>query len=136
MARAYMTKKQMPRDYWFHAIQHSCRMSNQILAKVEGKLTTPFEIFHHVAPDICTWFPIFSIAYFYKESDSDKYCTTLQAMIGITVGLSTKTNTLSVYNPITKHYYEPDTYKFNTSRLPCTDPPSQIHYDEGLQADL
>ena len=24
MARAYLTEKQMPRDYWFHAVQHAC----------------------------------------------------------------------------------------------------------------
>ena len=57
-------------------------------------------------------------------------------MIGIAVGRSTTTNALSVYNPITKHYYEADTYKFDPSRLPCTEFPAQIHYDGGLHADL
>ena len=86
-------------------------MTNQIPAKVDGKLTTPFELVHHVAPDTRTWFPLFYIAYFYKDSESDKDRTTFQykAMIGIAVGRSTKTNALSVYNPITKHYYEPYT---------------------------
>ena len=133
-----MTEKQMPRDYWFQAIQQSGQMTNQIPAKVNGKLTTPFELVHHVAPDTRTWFPLLSIAYFYKDSDNDKDRTTFQskAMIGIAVGQSTKTNALSIYNPITKQYYEPDTYKFYPSRLPCTEFPSQIHYDGGLYADL
>ena len=48
-------------------------------------------------------------------------------MIGIAVGRSTKTNALSVYNPTTKKYYEPDTYKFDPSRLPCNEFPSRIH---------
>ena len=51
-----------------------------------------------------------------------------KAMQGIAVGCSTKTNALSVYNPIAKQYYEPDTYKFDPSRLPCNEFPSQIRY--------
>ena len=95
-------------------------MTNQILAKVNRKFTTPFELVHHVAPDTRIWLPLFSIAYFYKDSDSDKNRTTFQykSMIGIVIGRSTKTNALSVYNPITKQYYDPDTYKFDPSRLP------------------
>ena len=94
----------MPRDYWFHTIQHSFRITNQIPAKVDGKITTPFELLHHVAPNTCTWYHLLSIAYFYKDSYNNKDLTTLhsKAMIGISVGRSTKTNALSVYNPITK----------------------------------
>ena len=86
-------------------------MTNQILAKVDGKLTTPFELVHRVVPNTRTWFSLFSVAYFYKDSDKDKDCITFQskAMIGIVVGRSTRTNALSVYNPITKQYYKPDT---------------------------
>ena len=113
-------------------------MTNQIPANVDGKLTTPFELIHHVAPDTRTWFPLFSIAYFYKNLESEKDRTTFQSksVIGIVVGQSTKTNALSYYNPITKQYYDPDTYKFEPSRLPCTKFPSQIHFDGGLHADL
>ena len=67
MARAYLTEKQMPRDYWFHAVQHACRMMNQIPSKVNGKLTTSFELVHHIPPDTRTWFPLFSIVFFYKK---------------------------------------------------------------------
>ena len=42
-------------------------MTNQIPAKVDGKLTTPFELVHHIAPGTRTWSPLFSIAYFYKD---------------------------------------------------------------------
>ena len=82
-----MTKKQIPRDYWFHAIQQSCRMTNQISAKVDVKLITLFEIFHHVAPYTRTWLPLLSIAYFYKYLDNNKDRTTFQSksMIGIVV---------------------------------------------------
>ena len=120
MARAYLTKAQMPRDFWFHAIQHACRMTNQIPAKVDGKLATPFELVHWTPLDTCMWFPLFSCVYFYNDSDTEKDHSSLQskAMIDIAVGCSTKTNALPVYNPVTKQYYEPDTYKFDPSRLP------------------
>ena len=86
-------------------------MTNQIPANVDGKLTTPFELIHHVAPDTRTWFPLFSIAYFYKNLESEKDRTTFQSksVIGIVVGQSTKTNALSDYNPITNQYYDPGT---------------------------
>ena len=86
-------------------------MMNQIPAKVDGKLTTSFELVHHVPPDTRTWFPLFSIVYFYKKTNKDQDRAPFQskATIGIAVGRSTKTNALSVYNPITKQYYEPDT---------------------------
>ena len=79
-------------------------MTNQIPDKVDGKLATPFELDQRVAPNTRTWFPLLSIAYFYKDSDNNKDHTTFQSksMIGIAVGRSTKTNALSIYNPITK----------------------------------
>ena len=79
-------------------------MMNQIPSKVNGELTTSFELVHHVPPDTRTWFPLFSIVFFYKKSDEDQDRTSFQskAMIGIAVGRSTKTNALSVYNPTTK----------------------------------
>ena len=50
---------------------------------------------------------MFSVIYFYKEDDSDLDRTSFEAnaMVGIAVGRSTKTNTLSVYNPTTKGRY-------------------------------
>ena len=100
---------QMPRDYWFHAIQHVCRMMNQIPVKVDGQLTTSFELVHRTPPDSRTWFPLFGIVYFYN--DKNHLCNSSQpkSMVGISVGRSTKTNALSVYVPSTKQYYNPDT---------------------------
>ncbi len=39
MARAYLTKKQMPCTYWFFAINHAACMMNAIPCKVHGHLT-------------------------------------------------------------------------------------------------
>ena len=123
----------MPRDYWFFAVQHAARMMNMIPGKVNGRLTTPFELVHRCPPDSRTWFPIFSMVYFYHDSDSDKNRVTMQsnAMQGIAVGRLNNTNALLVYHPVTKKYYE-----FDPSRLPGNEWPSRIHYDGGLFADL
>ena len=75
MARAYLTEKQVPRNYWFHAVQHACRMMNQIPSKVSKELTTSFKLVHHIPPDTRTWFPLFSIVFFYKQTDEDQDCT-------------------------------------------------------------
>ena len=55
----------------------------------------------------------FSCVYFYRDSNKNKDRSSFQskAMIGITVRRSTKINALSIYNPITKQYYDPDTKK-------------------------
>ena len=95
-------------------------MMNQISSKVNGKRITSFELVHHVSPGTRTWFSLFSIVYLYKDSDADQDHISFQAkaMQGTTVGHSTKTTIISVYNPITKQYYVPNTYKFDTSLLP------------------
>ena len=71
-------------------------MTDQIPDKVDGKLATPFELVHCVTGDTRTWFPLFYVAYFYKDLDSDKDHITFQskAMVGVAVGRSTKTNAL------------------------------------------
>jgi hypothetical protein len=46
MARAYITEKQVGREYWFHAIKNAARMCNQVPGRLGRKLTTPFELVH------------------------------------------------------------------------------------------
>jgi hypothetical protein len=59
MARAYLTKKQMPRSFWFYAVCHLARMMNAIPGKFGGKLASPFLLVHGVGHDERTWFPLF-----------------------------------------------------------------------------
>jgi hypothetical protein len=51
MACAYLTEKQMPRTFWFYAINHSIRMMNAILCKLHGHLASPFLLVHGVGHD-------------------------------------------------------------------------------------
>jgi hypothetical protein len=139
MARSYLTSKQMPRAFWYHAIKHAARMMNCIPGKVpDGSLTTPFELIHHSPPDARVWFPIFSVGYFHHDRDGSVARSTFQSNVleGIAIGRSETSNAMVFYNPLTKQYYEPDTYKLDPSRLPSSVWPSQITYDGGMFADL
>ena len=146
MARAYLTDAGMSRDYWFFAIAHAARMMNYIPGKVDGKLTTSFELVHRVKPNGRTLFPLFSIVYFSQnkttgtdsdaDASGDRSTFMSRSQVGIAVGRSTKTNALRVYSPSTKQYYEPDTYSFDPSRRPSNEWPDQIQYDGGLYVNL
>ncbi len=69
MAYAYLPKAQIPHNLWFHTVHHARRTANQIPAKVNGKLITPFD---PVAPDSRTWFPLFGIVFFWKDSNKQQ----------------------------------------------------------------
>ena len=128
----------MSRDYWFFAIQHAARMMNMIPGKVDGNLTTSFELVHRVKPDARTLIPLFSIVYFSMDKNDNTERTNFmsECSVGIAVGRSIKTNALRVYSPSTKNYYEPDTYLFDPSRRPSNEWPDKIQYDGGLYINL
>ena len=137
MARAYLTEKQMPRIFWFYAIVHSARMMNAIPGKYGGKLASPFLLVHGSGHDERTWFPLFSVCYFHHERDGDvprSHCQS-HTMDGIAIGRSPTSNALLVYNPRTKRYYEPDSYRLDPYRLPSSVYPS-LKYDGGLFCSL
>jgi hypothetical protein len=112
MSRAYLTKKQMPRSFWFFLIVHSAWMMNAIPGKLQGKLASPFLLVHGVGHDECTWFPLFLVCYFHHDRDGGVACSHTQAhmMDGIAIGQFPTSNALLVYNPWTKRYYKPDSY--------------------------
>jgi hypothetical protein len=72
MGHAYLTEKQMPRLYWFHAITHAARMMNAIPGKHSGHLASLFLLVHSVGHDECTWIPLFSVCYFHHVRDGDQ----------------------------------------------------------------
>ena len=137
MARANITEKQMPRSFWFYAVVHAARMMNAIPGRHSGRLVSPFLLVHGVGHDERTWIPIFSLAYFHHDRDGDESHSHHQAhtMDGIVVGRSPTSNTLLVYNPRNKKYYEPDSYRLDLYRLPGSAYPS-ITYNGGLFVNL
>ncbi len=119
MAHAYLTKKQMPRAYWFFAITHAACMMNAIPYKVHGHLASPFLLVHGVRHRR-TWIPLLSLCFFYHDKDRRVKSSKHQANMldGIVVGRSPTSNALLVYNPRSKKYYEPDSYRFDSYCLP------------------
>ena len=133
MDRAYLTKKQMPQSFWFYAVVCSGHMMNAIPGKFGGKLVFPFLLAHGVGHDECTWFPLFSVCYFHHERDGAVPCFHCQShtMDGLAIGPSPTSNTMLVYSPQTKQYYEPDSYCLDPYRLPFLVYPT-LKYDEGF----
>ena len=137
MARAYLTEKQMPRAFWFYAIVHSARMMNAIPGKIHGRIASPFLLVHGVGHDERTWIPLFSLCYFHHEKDGDIKRSKHQAhsMDGVIIGRSPTSNALLVYNPRNKQYYEPDSYRIDSYRLPGS-VYRDLKYDGGLFCSL
>jgi hypothetical protein len=120
MARAYLTEKQMPCKIWFYAITHAARMMNAIPGKYSGCLAFPFLLVHGIEHDEQTWVPLFSLAYFHHEKDSNVQHSKHRAhtMDGIVIGRSSASNALLVCNLRNKQYYKPDRYHLNPYHLP------------------
>jgi hypothetical protein len=137
MARAYLTKKKMPRAFWFYAVTHAARMMNAIPVSYQGQLASPFLLVHGVGHNERTWVPLFSLCFFHHERDGDVSRSHHQAhtMDGIVIGRSPTSNALLVYNPRNKKYYEPNDYRIDPYRLPGSAYPT-LKYDGGLFVNL
>ena len=137
MAQAYLTEKQMPRSFWSFAIMHAACMMNAIPGKVDAGLASPFLLVHGVGHDKRTWITLFSLCYFHHTKDGDLSHSKHQAhtMDGVIVGHSSTSNALLIYNPHTKQYYEPDSYRIDSYRLPSS-VYSDVKYDGGLFCSL
>jgi hypothetical protein len=112
-------------------------MMNAIPGKFGRKLASPFLLVHVTGHDERTWFPLFSVCYFDHEQDSNitrSHCQS-HTMDGIAIGRSPTSNALLVYNPWTKRYYEPDSYRLDPYRLPSLVHPS-LNYDGGIFCSL
>ena len=128
MARSYLTDMQMPHAFWFPTFQYAAHMMNCIPGKINDALTTPFELIHHSPPDSHLWFPLFSVGYFHHTRDGLVARSGFQAQTlkGIAIGRSDTSNAMLFYNPTTKPYFEPDTYKLDPSCFPSSVWPQSI----------
>jgi hypothetical protein len=119
MARAYITDMQMPRAYWFWALRHATQVSNYIPCKVDGELTTPFELVHGVKPDYRVLFRLFSTVYFRVERDGNRTrdgIAEARSKQGIAIGRDRKSDGLLIYCPHTKKYFVSNSYKLDEGR--------------------
>jgi hypothetical protein len=137
MVRAYLTEKQIPRCFWFYAIKHAAWMMNAIPGKFKTRLASPFLLVHGVGHDVRTWIPVFSMCYFHhtKDGDLSQLKHQVHTMDGVVIGRSPMPNALLVYSPRNCQYYEPDSYRIDSYRLPGSVYP-ELKYDGGLFCSL
>ncbi|KAL7483059.1 hypothetical protein ACHAW6_008707 [Cyclotella cf. meneghiniana] len=137
MARAYITEKQVSREFWYFAVRHTAIMINQIPGHIGGCLTTP-EPVYGTKPDSSTGFELFSICYFdHKiEGAASKSNTEVQTLAGIAVRRCEKSNTIQFYNPLTRGYYSPPVFKLDKGQLPISLFPTKITFDGGIVCGL
>ena len=76
---------------------------------------------------------LFSLCFFHHDKDDHVKWSKHQAHImdGIVIGCSPTLNALLVYNPRNKQYYEPDSYRIDSYRLPTSVYPD-VKYNGGL----
>jgi hypothetical protein len=133
MARAYITDMQMPRDYWFWALRHANQVANYIPCKVDGELTTSFELVHGVKPDYRILFRLFSTVYWRVERDGararDGVAEALSKQ-GIAIGRDRKSDGLLIYCPHSKQYFVSNSYKIDEGRSMAN--AFNLKYDGGL----
>ncbi len=123
----------MPWTYWFFAVTHAAQMMNAIPGKLHGHLAFPFLLVHGVGHDKRTGIPLFSFCFFNHDKDGPIKQSKHQAntLDGIVVGRSPTSNALMVYNPCSKTYCEPDSYRFDSYCLPGLMYPD-VKYNGGL----
>jgi len=128
MACAFITEKQVGREFWYFILVHATSMINQVPGRLGRKLTTPFEAIHNKKPDSKTWFELFLVGYFdHTIVNAEKRSKTEdQTLDGIAVGRDDKLNTIIFYNPLTKSYYHSPAFRLDEGRLPVTNFPKSI----------
>lgn len=116
ISRTYLTKKQVPRWFWFYSNRHPSQMMNHIPAKYNDKLASPFMLAHGIQADCQIWLLLFLVCYFHHDTDGSTMRSKNQAqtMNSIIVGRCPDLNEALVYNPRNKNFYWPDSY--------CIDP--------------
>ena len=72
MAHSHITDMQMPQSYWFWAMRHAVQVMNCLPCKVNGELTSPFELVHGVKPDYWVLFCPLSTVHFKHESNGSR----------------------------------------------------------------
>jgi hypothetical protein len=113
-------------------------ISNDKLATIASRLTTPFELFFGSQPDYRVLFPFGSVRYYHKplEASSAKRSKfKSRTAAGIAVGHSDFTNGIIFWDPDTSKFSVSADYKLDVSRT-LTSPFPNLKYDGGINPSL
>ena len=96
-------------------MRHAVQVMNCLPCKVNGELTSPFELVHGVKPDYRVLFCLFSTVYFKHDSDASCNCDDVetQSLQSIAIGKSYKSDGLLLYSPFTKQFCVTGSYKLD-----------------------
>ena len=132
MDRSWLNSSLLPSSFWFYAIKRAVEVSNYLPVTLRGQITTPFELAHHVKPNIRTLLPMFSIAYIDKPSDSNDVRETLhcQSLRVIVIGRCNTSNCVEFYHPPSKQILRSTVYKLDPTL--AAGPIFNLRYDGGL----
>jgi hypothetical protein len=133
MARAFLTDAQMPRAFWFQAVQHATRVCNIFPCRVNGELTTAFELAYGVKPDYRVLFRLFSVGYYKVYKEGERFCDGIgeaQSKQGIAIGRHHITNAMEFYCPHTKTIHVAADFTLDEAR--STPNAFNLKYDGGI----
>jgi hypothetical protein len=115
MARNWLTSVDFPATFWFYAVRCAVEVCNNFPFRLEdGSFTTPFELVHHIKPDLRTLFKPFGLAAVRRELHGDESFKKFdsQSLPMIEVGKCQNSNGIQIYNPMNGTFVSSIDYVF------------------------
>jgi hypothetical protein len=140
MARAFLAEAGLPKRFWFWAVREATIQMNLVpcVTGPANLLTTPFEAFYGIKPDLRTLFPFGSIGY-YGCPRNGPYGTRTnfesQSFVGIALGHADTSNGMLFWNPTLTCFCVSADYRLDDTRA-VADPFPTLVYDGGLHLRL
>jgi len=115
MARNWLASAELPSTFWYYAVCRAAEVCNYFPFHLEdGSFTTPFELVHHVKPDLRTMFKPFGLAVVQGECKGNESLKKFdsQSLPMIAIGKCQNSNGLQFYNPINGTFVSSIDYVF------------------------
>jgi hypothetical protein len=140
MARSFLAEAGLPKRFWFWAVREATIRMNMVpcVTGVANLLTTPFETFYGIKPDLRTLFPFGSIGYYRRPRDGSRGARTnfeSQSFVGIALGRADTSNGMLFWNPTLSRFCVSAGYRLDDARA-VADPFPTLVYDGGLHLRL
>ena len=102
MARGWLKASLLPSEFWFYTVKQAVQATKYIPVTLRDQITTPFEVVHHVKPNIRDLFLMFIVAYVDKHEDSTTLLENVnyQSLCVIAIGKSSKSNYIDFSYPL------------------------------------
>jgi hypothetical protein len=103
MARNWLAIAELPSTLWYYAVRRAADVCNYFPFCLEdGSFTTPFELVHHVKPDLRSMFKPFGLAAVRCERTGNESLRKFdsQSLPMIAIGKCQNSNEIQFYNPI------------------------------------